>query len=118
MGDLADALRAQAAVLLALADAADSEPSGAPPQPDDARVARATPGPPVRTLRSAIRRGELPAVRVGRSYMVTRSDLDVWLDARRVQPRPPVRREPSSPAERAIARARRDGTLRVVGGGR
>lgn len=110
--NVADALRAQAAVLLALADEAEREPA-----PGDAGelVALANAGPPIRTLRLAVRRGELAAMRVGRSYMIRRADLAAWLQARAVKPRPAVRREPTTPAERAIERARRDGSLRLVG---
>lgn len=76
-------------------------------------------GPPVRTLRAAIASGELAAVKVGREYRVRRADLDGWLESRRVEPgeRQPKARKLSA-AERAIARARRDGSIRLVGGTR
>lgn len=69
----------------------------------------------VRTLRAAIASGELDAVRVGREYRVRRSDLEAWIGGRRVTPEPrPEKRQ--SAAERALERARRDGSLRLVGG--
>ena len=70
-------------------------------------------GVPVRTLRKAIRSGELSASKVGRSYVVERSALTAWLEMRRVRPKAkavPVETE----ADRAIARARRAGTLRPI----
>lgn len=38
------------------------------------------------TVYRLIRRGQLPAVRVGRNYRVRREDLDEFLDAQVVQP--------------------------------
>ena len=38
------------------------------------------------TIYRLIRRGELPAVRVGRNYRVRARDLDVFLDAQTVDP--------------------------------
>jgi len=74
-------------------------------------------GPPVRTLRAAIARGELAAMRVGREYRVRRGDLEAWLESRRVAPGRRERQpKKQSAAERAVARARRAGSLRVVGG--
>lgn len=73
-------------------------------------------GESVRTLRAAIAAGELDATKCGRSYYVTRDALEAWRVSRRVQPRERAQREPSSPAERAIERARRSGALRLVGG--
>jgi excisionase family DNA binding protein len=73
----------------------------------------------VRTSRAAIAAGELPAVKVGREFKVRRADLDAWLAARAVKPR--ERQQPErelTAAERAIERARRSGTLRIVGGAR
>lgn len=79
-------------------------------------------GMPVRTLRAAIAAKELPASFVGRQYLVRRVDLMMWLENRpsRQPPRKRKRkRNPEeaqqSPAQRAIERARRGGTLRVVG---
>lgn len=72
-------------------------------------------GVPVRTLRAGIAKGELTAVRVGREYLVRRKDLDDWLDRARVKtrtPKPCVTEQ--SAADRAIARARSEGRLRVV----
>ncbi len=70
-------------------------------------------GAPLRTLRAAIRAGELPAVKVGREYQIRRTDLGAWLQARQVKPRPKPEVEESE-ADRAIARARRSGALRSV----
>jgi excisionase family DNA binding protein len=39
------------------------------------------------TVYRLIRRGELPAVRVGRNYRVRESDLDAYLEAQVVDPR-------------------------------
>jgi excisionase family DNA binding protein len=72
-------------------------------------------GPPVRTLRAAIKRGELAASKVGRGYLVSAAALAEWLEARRVTPRAETLPEkPQSAAERAIERARRAGSLRAV----
>ncbi len=38
------------------------------------------------TVYRLIRTGELPAVRVGRSYRVKRADLDAYLEAQVVEP--------------------------------
>jgi excisionase family DNA binding protein len=38
------------------------------------------------TIYRLIRRGELPAVRVGRNYRVRRSDLEAYLDGQVVDP--------------------------------
>lgn len=72
-------------------------------------------GVPVRTARKAIKCGELPAMLVGREYVLRRADLAAWLDNRRVKPSPRPERQLSA-AGRAIDRARRSGSLRVVGG--
>lgn len=75
-------------------------------------------GAPVRTLRSEIRAGRLAAKRIGRSYYVERADLNRWLEARRFDPakRPqPKAERAKTAAERALERAQRAGTLRVVG---
>ena len=70
-------------------------------------------GVSVRTLRRAIRAGELTAVKAGRSYVVERAALAAWLESRRV--RPNAKAEPvQTEADRAIARARRSGALRPV----
>ncbi len=72
-------------------------------------------GPPIRTLRAAIARGELAAAKVGRGYLVSAQALAAWLELRRVAPRAETRTEkPQTAAERAIARARRAGSLRAV----
>lgn len=81
----------------------------------DELVPLAAAGVPVRTLRKAIRAGELAASKAGRSYVVERAALREWLAARRVTPKAkpkPVETE----ADRAIARARRSGALRPVRG--
>lgn len=50
-------------------------------------------GVPIRTLRKAIKDGELPAALVGREYRVRPEDLQTWLDSRAVTPRPQVKRD-------------------------
>lgn len=75
-------------------------------------------GLPARTVRKAIKDGELPASLVGRNYVVMRADRDAWLAKRRVRPNAkPTNGKPQSAAERAIDRARRAGTLRAIPGG-
>ncbi|HET7539992.1 MAG TPA: helix-turn-helix domain-containing protein [Polyangiaceae bacterium] len=70
-------------------------------------------GVPVRTLRNAIRVGELVAAKAGREYLVERSALTAWLAARRVRPK--SKAEPvETEVDRALARARRAGALRPV----
>ena len=74
-------------------------------------------GPPVRTLRSEIRAGKLPAKQIGRSYYVERADLNRWLESRRFEPSMRPKRKPEPPksaAQRALDRAQRAGALRVV----
>lgn len=76
-------------------------------------------GYPVRTLRRAIAQGELVGTKVGREYVVSAAALAAWLDSKRVSPaagREP-RSKPQSAAERAIARARKSGSLRALPGG-
>lgn len=83
----------------------------------------------VRTLRAAIRAGELPAQLVGREYRVRAADLDAWLQRHCVVPAERAatlaRRKHraravsdgtpgETPAARAVARARRSGALRSV----
>jgi excisionase family DNA binding protein len=114
-----------ARVLRAAADEAEriaSEQTDAPPTADELvslEAAHHSTGISVRTMRAAIRAGDLEAAKVGREYRITRAALDGWLDGRRVRPSP--RTEPTrelTAAERAIERARRAGALRVVGAGR
>lgn len=64
-------------------------------------------GVSVRTLRTAIKRGELPASKAGREYRIRRSDLDSWLAQKTVSPTQPVSHDNASgsAADRAIARA-------------
>jgi len=70
-----------------------------------------------RVLRAAIKRGELPADRVGRDLCVRPSARAAWLETRRVRPgERPAKRIALSPAERAIERARLSGALRIVSG--
>lgn len=86
------------------------------PKPEPELIPLSQAGPPVRTLRAAIRSGALPAVKTGRCYMISRSDLQSWLAARTVKPNPARKKPvPSTAAERAIQRARDDGRLRVIG---
>jgi excisionase family DNA binding protein len=52
-----------------------------------------------RTIRRAIRAGELPGYRVGNRVLVSIGDIDRWLSAQRIEPQPP-------PEDRARARVR------------
>lgn len=113
LNDLARILRAAAAECDRLA----SEQAPAPVAATSDLLPLADCGVPVRTLRGAIRRGELRASKVGRSYFVQRDDLAAYVEARRVSPAPPQPRKLTA-AQRAIQAAQRAGTLRVVGGAR
>jgi hypothetical protein len=116
-------------LLAAMLAAAEQDPAlvarlrrllGAPAAADDLLDARAA-GLSAREFRAAVRRGELEASRVGRRYVCTRAALTYYLERKRVAATPDAAgavTEPSSPAERAIARARATGSLRLVGGGR
>jgi excisionase family DNA binding protein len=77
-------------------------------------------GASVRQLRAAIASGELAAVRLGREYRVAQGDVDEWIASRPVAPniRGGASPKVGTAAERAIDRARRAGSLRVVGGAR
>jgi len=70
----------------------------------------------VRTLRAAIRRGDLAASKIGRNYRIRRADLDAWIASREIDIPAEERSssEEQSPAERAIARASAAGKLRAV----
>ncbi len=70
-------------------------------------------GLPMRTLRAAGRRGELPIRRVGRADYVLRADLDAWLSTR---PAGPAR--DTEAADDVVAEAIGRGRLRVVGSSR
>lgn len=91
-----------------------------PAQPEEKLLPLRQTGLSPRTLRAAIAAGSLPAVRVGRDLLVRRSDVDAWLERRRVAPKERGRSapEPSTPATRAIQQARAQGRLRVLGAGR
>ncbi len=113
-------------ILAELASALEADPAlaarlrrvlGAEPRSDAERFPLKKAGVPVRTLRRAIAAGELAAERVGREYFVRREDLEAWFTSRRAKPAEKKPREPSA-AERAIERARREGSLRLVGGAR
>lgn len=86
-------------------------------RPDDGRLTLAEAsrraGVSVRVLRAAIASGALPAARPGKTYVVAGSDLDDWLAARRVAPRP-APKAASDPASVAIARARAAGRIGKV----
>lgn len=116
-GELAQALRAQAAALLALADVAEASPVAPTVADASALVGPADVGVTPRTWRAASARGELSTVRVGRCLLARREDVDAWLATRTVRPRQPAPRT-ESPADRAVAEARRSGALHVVGGSR
>jgi len=78
---------------------------------------------PVRTLRRAIRSGELQASKAGRNYYATDEAVAAWRAARRVDCSAKARPNVSRPAkqltaaERAIERARAAGGLRAIAGG-
>lgn len=81
----------------------------------DSPVPLAQCGESIRSLRAAIRAGELNAHKSGRAYYVTRAELERWRSSKRVLPRERQPIAPDSPAQRAIERARQRGALRVVG---
>jgi hypothetical protein len=97
--DLAAALRAQAGVLLALAELADQAP--ATPAPELVPVTRdglRAAGFELRAIRRLAREGALVLVKVGRHKFVRRSDLDGLTS--RVRANLP---QPKTLAERAAA---------------
>jgi excisionase family DNA binding protein len=55
--------------------------------------------------------GELPALKIGRSYKVRRRDLEAWIQNHRPAPR--AASQDDDPVEKALA----EGRLRVVPGG-
>jgi excisionase family DNA binding protein len=67
---------------------------GASAPPSDTWVDSAACEVPQRTIRDAVRRGELQASRAGKRLLVRRSHLDAWLEGRRASPRP--RSQPSA----------------------
>lgn len=73
--------RALLALVAELAPA-PAAPDGLLPLLEAARHAATS----VRTVRSAIRAGELPAVGRQRDRAVRRADLDRWIESRRVRP--------------------------------
>lgn len=84
---------------------------------DAARSAGVT----ARVLRAAVRRGELSGVKVGRGFVVARTDLETWLASHRVERRPEPQPAPSdarAEAKRAIDAGLRSGRLRAISGGR
>jgi len=106
------------ALLGELVDLLVAEPDVAPAPAERLRLADAArvAGTTVRTLRRAIGRGGLAAVRAGRGYVIERGALDSWLASRAVEPRQPAARL-EDPASRALAQARRSGALRSIAGG-
>lgn len=68
-------------------------------------------GVPVRTLRVAIRTGELAARKAGRNLVVRRSDVDAWLAAR---PLRPVAAATPAQGEDPLVAALAAGRLKVV----
>lgn len=68
-----------------------------------------------RTCLRLIRTGQIPASRIGKRFLVRRSDVDRYIESRRVTPRRPVQRdEPSEDADDLIARELEAGRLRIV----
>lgn len=113
----AAALRELAAAIESLGDAElASPPRSASDMVDLAELARRGIGR--RVARTAITRGELPAVRVGRRYLCRLTDVDAWLAARAVAACPVTPATQRQPADDPIARALAGGRLRVVGGPR
>ncbi len=117
---VAAALRAQAAVLLALADQIErGEP--AEPRPElPAMVGPADVGVTRSEWKSAIASGQLKASRVGKRLLATREDFAAYLASRRVEPGVRTRAPVESPDEvtELVNQAVRSGQLRAVAGGR
>jgi hypothetical protein len=92
----------------------------APPATASELVAVRACGLPLRTVRGAIRRSELTAVRLGRADYLRRADLEAWLGSRpkaRRDPQPePEAREPS--VDERIDALLDVGRLRALPGGR
>jgi hypothetical protein len=78
---LADAAHALARIARAAAEEACEDPASLVPLPEAARVA----GTSKRVVRDAIRAGELPAFGRQRDRSVRRSDLQRWIESRRVR---------------------------------
>ena len=51
---------------------------------DAARLSRMT----IKAIQAAIKRGKLPAVKVGRDWQIERADFDTWLSSPRKVGRP------------------------------
>ncbi|HEX4474062.1 MAG TPA: helix-turn-helix domain-containing protein [Polyangiaceae bacterium] len=117
------------ALLVQVLDAIESDPAlaqraralllGEVPASKETLLPLKSCGVSVRTLRGAIKRGELEASLVGRELLVRAADLQTWIDGRRVRADEHEHVAPNmkkTPAQRAIDRARLEGSLRVVGG--
>ena len=78
---LADAADALARIARAAAEEASDDPAALIPLPEAARAA----GTSKRVVRDAIRAGELPAFGRQRDRSVRRSDLQRWVESRRVR---------------------------------
>lgn len=63
----------------------------------------------VRYVREAVRTGELPAERWGRSYRVREADLLAWVETRRAAPVPDRQAPGAEPVEASRARRRKGG---------
>lgn len=86
---LADALRQLGMAIVAVADALPDDA----PRPDvDAWIPIRACGLPYRTIRTAIRTGELEGRRVGRETRVRRAAVDAWIE--RQQSARPAARNP------------------------
>lgn len=114
---LAAAVRAQADALIALAATLEVDDEPAPASTGDELLSLRKTGLPLSSVRSAIRRGELPAVRVGRELRIRRSDLDRWINTLPGASTGPAT-PPSDDVDDAINRMIARGKLRAIRGGR
>ncbi|MBK8994952.1 MAG: helix-turn-helix domain-containing protein [Myxococcales bacterium] len=108
---LASALRALAPAVAAVLDAAAAALEATPPEWLPVRELEL----PRRTVRAAIRSGELAVRLVGREHYVRRDVLDAWVEGQ--MQRTPTPAEPSARASAARAIAAAAPRLRAMPGG-
>jgi len=111
---LAAAAEALAAVASALAEEPSPPPSAMPDAPPCPWVPIMKCGLPEATARKAVRSGELKASRIGRDLYVSRSDVERFIEARRIDQGAKPANVEGDEVDQALARRR----LRAVGGGR